>query len=160
MRRSDREIKDTDKIIDILSECDVCVLGLNDNERGVPYLLPLNFGFEQTDEGLFLYFHGAAEGRKYELIAQNPMASFEADCSHTLFSDSEKGYCTMNYRSIIGSGKIELIDKADDKLRALQLITDHYHKTHFEFNPAALHRTKVMRLKVQSLSGKAKIAKR
>ena len=66
----------------------------------------------------------------------------------------------MNYRSIIGSGTIEIIDNPEEKLKALQLITDHYHKTHFEFNPAALHRTKVMRLKVQSLSGKAKIAKR
>lgn len=160
MRRSDREIKDEGEIIDILSESDVCVLGLNDSERGVPYLLPLNFGFEKTDEGLFLYFHGAAEGRKYELIAQNPKASFETDCSHALYSDSERGYCTMNYRSIIGSGTIEIIDNPEEKLKALQLITDHYHKTHFEFNPAALHRTKVMRLKVQSLSGKAKIEKR
>ena len=60
MRRSDREIIDEQELLQVISECDVCRLALNDEE--VPYILPLNFGEEVSDGRLYLYFHGAAEG--------------------------------------------------------------------------------------------------
>ena len=44
MRRSDREITDEQELLQVISECDVCRLALNDEE--VPYILPLNFGEE------------------------------------------------------------------------------------------------------------------
>ncbi len=60
MRRSDREITDEQELLQVISECDVCRLALNDEE--VPYILPLNFGEEVSGGRLYLYFHGAAEG--------------------------------------------------------------------------------------------------
>ena len=42
MRRKDREVTDLSEIIEILKNCDVCRLALNDD--GFPYILPLNFG--------------------------------------------------------------------------------------------------------------------
>lgn len=37
MRRSDREITDEQELLQVISECDVCRLALNDEE--VPYIL-------------------------------------------------------------------------------------------------------------------------
>ena len=48
MRRNDREITEFSEMTDVMKRCDVCRLALND-EDGYPYLLPLNFGMEETD---------------------------------------------------------------------------------------------------------------
>jgi len=51
MRRSDREVKDSARIDEIIRMCDCCRLGLVDGD-GV-YIVPLNFGFKaKTEEGL------------------------------------------------------------------------------------------------------------
>lgn len=66
MRRLDREVKEFQDIVAIMERCDVCRIALNDN--GYPYILPLNFGMTVTGEKIELYFHGATEGIKYDLI--------------------------------------------------------------------------------------------
>ena len=103
MRRNDREITEFSEMTDVMKRCDVCRLALND-EDGYPYLLPLNFGMEETDGRVTLYFHGAKEGKKYDLIRKDVRASFEMDCSHRLvLSEKEDGcQCTMEYESVIG----------------------------------------------------------
>ncbi len=53
MRRKDREVTDFDKMMEILSACDCCRLGLVD-ENGA-YIVPLNFGYEEADGKLFLF---------------------------------------------------------------------------------------------------------
>ena len=70
MRRSNREITDRNEILQVMERCDVCRLALNDGEY--PYILPLNFGMEQAGEQIILYFHGATEGKKLDLIAKDP----------------------------------------------------------------------------------------
>lgn len=158
MRRSDREITDHDEILKVIAQCDVCRIALNDDVEGVPYILPLNFGYA-TDGGLTLYFHGANEGYKYDVIGRNPMASFEMDCRHRLVSDEQKGHCTMEYQSVIGRGCIEMVKDETQKLDALTLITDRYHDHHFAFNPAAAKRTTVMALRVTALTAKQRMVK-
>ena len=155
MRRSDREIKDREQIIQVMEKCDVCRLALND--EGYPYILPLNFGMEVTDGQIVLYFHGAAEGKKYELIARDNRASFEMDCSHELVLKEGKDgcSCTMKYESVIGRGRIELVSE-EEKYEALSLLMEHYHKETCPFNPSAIPRTTVMKLVVEQVSGKVR----
>lgn len=151
MRRSDREIKDINDIIKVMEKCDVCCLALNDEDY--PYILPLNFGMQAEDGQITLYFHGADEGKKYELIAKDNRATFEMDCSHNLVTDAEKGSCTMEYESVIGRGRIEMVPE-DDKFRALGLLMGHYHKEDFPFNQSVIKRTTVFKLTVEQISGK------
>lgn len=96
MRRNDREITNFEDILSIMEQCDVCRLALNDTD--VPYILPLNFGMERKDEQIYLYFHGASEGRKYELLAQNNTVSFEMDCAHRLALMWKKGTAPWNIK--------------------------------------------------------------
>ena len=44
-----------------------------------PYLVPLNFGFERTEQGVTFYFHSAVAGRKVELLRRQPTVGFELD---------------------------------------------------------------------------------
>ena len=161
MRRKDREISDHGEIMEIMGECDVCRLAFNDVVEGVPYILPLNFGYvEDINGNVTLYFHGATEGYKYDGIARDPRATFEMDCAHRLVSDRGRGYCTMEYRSIIGRGNVEIITDRDKKIEALTVLTDNYHRErHFDYNQAAVDRTTVMALHIEKMTAKQRKVK-
>ncbi len=157
MRRSDREIKEPDKIIEVMKKCDVCRLALND--EGYPYILPLNFGFRVEDGKVVLYFHGATEGTKYQLIDRDNRASFEMDCSHRLVMKEDSGSCTMEYESIIGRGLVEIVTDYDKKKEALDILMSQYHQEDFRYNEAVIARTTIMRLTVQNMTGKSRMVK-
>lgn len=151
MRRSDREVTDFSEILQIMQKCDVCRIAISDSE--CPYILPLNFGMKAENGAVELYFHGANQGTKYRLIAQNNLVSFEMDCSHRLVTRPEKGSCTMEYESVIGRGKIEILPE-NKKNRALKLIMEHYGRGDFAYNQAVLPMTTVMRLRVEKMTAK------
>ena len=156
MRRSDREIKEFNELINVMERCDVCRLAFFDEEY--PYILPLNFGMQVMDDKITLYFHGALEGKKYDLMAKNNKVGFEMDCSHRLVTDVETKNCTMEYESIIGTGILEYVDE-QDKYDALYLLMKHYHKEDFEFNKEVMSRTKIFKLIVKDFAGKRRLKK-
>ena len=159
MRQKKREITDLENIIEVIRGCDVCRLGLND-EDGYPYVVPLNFGFAVTDGKIRLFFHGAMEGHKLDLIRRDNRAAFEMDKNHELQYVEERGYCTMNYESVMGKGRIRLLDD-DEKMHALESMMAQYYKGRkAPFDPAALPRTCVFALDVEQITGKRKKPKR
>ena len=82
MRQKNRELKNFNELIEVMKNCDVCRLALNDD--GYPYILPLNFGLDISGEKITLLFHSALEGHKVALIKKDNRASFEMDCKHKL----------------------------------------------------------------------------
>lgn len=156
MRRSDREVTDRSEILDIIRRCDVCRLALNDGDY--PYILPLNFGMDTSEGGVILYFHGAAQGRKYDIITRDNRASFEMDCSHRLVTRPERKSCTMEYESVIGRGRIEIVE-GDKKLAALKLLNAHYGADNLEIDEAVAQRTVVMKLTVEDMTAKRRMVK-
>jgi nitroimidazol reductase NimA-like FMN-containing flavoprotein (pyridoxamine 5'-phosphate oxidase superfamily) len=108
MRRKDKEIVDIEDIIKIIKKCDVCRLGIFDDEY--PYIIPLNFGYNYENGELSLYFHSAVEGKKLDLIKKNNKVAFEMDCSTELISSEVPCGYTMTYESICGNGVIEILN--------------------------------------------------
>ena len=154
MRQKNREITELNEIVEVMRSCDVCRLALNDD--GYPYIVPLNFGLEVIDGTIKLYFHSALEGYKLDLIKKDNRASFEMDCKHQLQYFEEKGYCTMAYESVVGRGRIRILDE-EEKMDALKKIMRQYHKDkEAYFNPAAISRTLVYVLTVEKITGKRK----
>ena len=104
-----------------------------------------------------LYFHSALEGYKVDLMKRDNRASFEMDCNHLLQYFEDKGYCTMSYESIIGKGKIRILNP-DEKMNALRKLMAQYHNgdENKYFNPAAVERTLVYALDVEEIAGKRK----
>ena len=66
MRRSDREIKDFDEIIEVINKCDVCRLAINDGDY--PYIVPMNFGLNIEDGKVVLYFTAQARERSLNYL--------------------------------------------------------------------------------------------
>lgn len=156
MRRSDREIKDFNEIVKVIRKCEICRLALNDEKY--PYILPLNFGMQIEDGKIVFYFHGATEGKKYDLIARNNKAGFEMDCSTNLVTILEDGNCTMEYESVIGHGTVEILPD-EEKERALDILMKHYHKEDFPYNKAVISRTTVFKMTVDTCTGKRRMKK-
>ena len=152
MRRTDQEITDRQELLDVMARCDVCRLALND-ESGYPYVVPLNFGMEERDGTLYLLFHGAMTGTKYDRMERDPRAAFEMDCGHMICTDEAKGMCTMAYESVIGRGRLEPVPEAEREA-ALQCLMAHYGRPDFAFDRASVARTRVFRLAVESMTGK------
>ena len=103
MRRKEREVTDAGEIREILDECKVCRLGLSD-EDGI-YMVPMNYGYREQDGKLILYFHGAKEGKKVEMIRKDPRAGFEMDCGHGLQEGEKACQYSYYFASVIGTGK-------------------------------------------------------
>lgn len=153
MRRTDREIKDTQKMMEIMGACDCCRLGFADGED--VYIVPLNFGFAQDEAGLHLYFHGAGEGRKIALVRKTGRAGFEMDTNHQVNSHELPCEYSFRFQSIIGRGRIALVENLEEKAAALNYIMAHYSdRKDWEFPPQALAHTAVLRLDVEELSCK------
>lgn len=156
MRRSDREITDFQEIVEVIEKCEVCRLAMHDKEY--PYIVPVNYGMQLEENKIVLYFHGATEGKKYQLMEKNPKVCFEVDCNHGLYTSQEKGNCTMAYESVIGFGTIHMIPD-EEKYDALCILMKHYHKEDFAFNQAVMPQTRVWKLVVGSCTGKRRVVK-
>ena len=151
MRRTDREIKEFEEIVRVIKRCEICRLALHDGDY--PYILPLNFGMQIENGKIVLYFHGALEGKKYDLIAENNKAGFEMDCGTRLALLWEAGNCTMEYESVIGQGKVEILPESE-KEKALNILMGHYRGEDFPYNKSVIPRTAVFKLTVESCTGK------
>lgn len=156
MRRHDREITDRGEQLAILRQAEVCRIALND-EDGYPYIIPINFGVEEQEGRVLLHFHSALEGHKLELLRRDSRAAFEVDVNHQIHYLPEKGYCTAAYESVTGRGRFRILTEEQEIKDSLACLMDHYHPgENAYYNPAAIPRTTVYVLEVESMTGKRK----
>ena len=123
MRRKEREVTDIKEIREVLDSCKVCRLGMAD--EGGAYIVPLNYGYVLEDGVLTLYFHGAKEGKKLELIRKNPEVGFEMDGRHELMEGDKACQYSYYFASVIGKGKAVIVEDPEEKLRALEILMKH-----------------------------------
>ena len=153
MRRKDREVKDFDRIIEIINSCDCCRLGLVD--EGEAYIVPMNFGFDTADGKLNLYFHCASEGRKLDLLGRNKTVSFEMDTSHALTTGEHGCDWSFKYRCVMGTGTVTELADRDERIYALNRIMAHYSDCDsWEFDGRYLSVVTILKLSVETLSCK------
>ena len=153
MRRKDREITDSMRIADIISRCTCCRIGFYDN--GEVYIVPLNFGYVVNDNTYVLYFHGAKEGRKLDLIYKNPNVGFEMDTNYALnAADIACGYSAL-FQSIIGNGFVSMVSEPEEKKLGLSLLMEHNTgKRDWNFDEKMLNAVAVFKLVVTKISCK------
>ncbi len=154
MRRKDREVTNRQKILSIMNSCDVCRLGLSDDN--VPYVVPVCFAYEVGEnDNITLYFHCAEDGRKVDIMKKNPNIAFEMDTSHKLF-DNATDACGfgMQYECIMGTGTVRFVTEKDDKVPVLDLIMKHYTKKHLPYRPEFINATLIVAVDVTSISCK------
>ena len=148
MRKKDKEITDIKEIEKIIKKAIRCRIGLVDNDE--PYVVPVCFGYERSA----LYFHGALEGRKVELIKKNNRICFEIDTDVEVVKSEKPCGWTMKYRSVIGVGRAYILESDQEKSHGLRLIMRQYTGGDFSFPKSTLDRTSVVKVDIRRISGK------
>ncbi len=148
MRRKEKEIRDPAAVEAVLRAARVCRLGLSDGDQ--PYIVPLCFGYR---EGV-LYFHGAREGKKIDLLRKNPRVCFELDGPADLLEGGTPCEWSMRYRSVVGFGRARLVEGAEEKTEALGIIMGQYAHGPFRFPASRVAATAVIRVDIDRMTGK------
>ncbi len=137
-----------------------CMEILKNEPRGVlsligdddyPYGMPMNFLYIPEDNAI--YFHGGRKGHKIDAIMKNNKASF---CTY----DSgfrKPGEWSLNIKSVIAFGRIEIIDDIEETERISRLLSykftddEDYIEAEIEHD---LKRTLCFALKIEHMTGK------
>ena len=158
MRRNDREIKDRSIILDIVRSLPIGHLAMND--AGKPYGVTMNYFAEPGPDGsIVLYFHGAKEGRKADILARDPHVYFFAerdDGAKEIVRPNGMRSVTDLYVSVAGDGVMEQITEPDEKRRILIALANAFAATPFESLPdAVVEMTAVWKLVLRRPTGKS-----
>jgi nitroimidazol reductase NimA-like FMN-containing flavoprotein (pyridoxamine 5'-phosphate oxidase superfamily) len=148
MRRAEKEVLECDEIEGIIGRATVCRLAMVDD--GLPYVIPLNFGYR---DGV-LYFHSARQGRKMEILRRGGTVCFEIDTPLGLLTAPDACQWGMRYESVIGYGTPRFIDDPEEKVQALACIMAQYDDGEHTFPEAALEGTAVFALPIDSMTAK------
>ena len=149
MRRKEKEITDQTELESIIKQSQVCRLAMVDG--GVPYLVPLCFGFR---DGV-LYFHSAGEGKKIDILRKNNSVCFEFDVVRGLSTGKTACDWGINYRSVIGFGKAVILEHPEEKRSALEIITAQYADKDYKLTDGAVKETLVIKVEIENMTGKS-----
>lgn len=156
MRRSDRDVSCTMRMIDILSRCRVMRMGMCSGN--IPYVVPMNFGFEYDDEKWVFYFHCADEGRKLDILRENDRVFLEADCSHELTRGENACSYSFNFESVMAEGNAAILADHEEKAHALSILMKHQTGKDFTFTEAQTAGVTVIKVSVTSITAKCRRA--
>lgn len=153
MRRKEREIKDINELVKILSKTCVGTLSLGGGEY--PYAVSLNFGFSENDGDFKVYFHCASEGKKIELIKKNPKVCFEVHTMEKITGEGDEP-CVYScaYESVIGFGCARELTIYDEKKEALIKIMENCTGREFDFNKNQTNGVTVYEIAFSEVTGK------
>ncbi len=121
MRKKDREITDSSEIEKILKRGEVISVAMCQGDQ--PYVLPFNYGFLN---GL-IYIHSATKGFKLDVLAQNPKVSFNVVTDVQLLPADRPQDCSVAYSSVVGFGRVRMVDDPAEKLAALEAVMVQYY---------------------------------
>lgn len=148
MRRKDKKIEDSKIINAILTQSQICHIAFLDEEY--PYVVPMNYGFKDNA----LYFHCATQGKKLDLIKRNNKVGFEIIQFHELIKKEKSCDWTTKYRSIMGTGKIDIITDSDQKRAGLDILMKQHGREINTYEDKAVKRVVVLKLAIHSITAK------
>jgi len=149
MKKVHQEITDQSIVAEILRNSRICRIGIADKE--VPYVLPFNYGYKDP----YLYIHCARSGKKIDLLKENPRVCFEMEQYAEILKKDKACNWATTYRSIVGYGKIEIVDDFSQKQKGLEILMAHNGAPgKKDFEPEKVDSVLILRLTIDSLTGK------
>ena len=154
MRRFKQQLTQ-EKCIEILINEPHGVLSLI-SDTGYPYGFPITHWYDEKNG--HIYFHGAKEGRKHDLIKRNNKVSFVMENIYDIITGPQVGACecTMEFECVMGTGIIEYVSE-NEKVTSLTTMLRHYNikeGKNYHFHYEVVPKIHVLRLHVNSLSAK------
>ena len=158
IRRKDREITDKKIIEEFISTQNIIRIGFYDKFNDEVYIVPVNYGYEIENGQYIFYMHGGKGGRKYLLSKDEPKVGFEIDGNYKVLEAKDACNFSAKYQSIIGNGKIKLLDNFEEKKKGLDIIMKHTTgKSGFEYKERMIENVAVYKLNVSKLTCKGNL---
>lgn len=151
MRRKKQEITDKTEIASILASAKIIRIGFYDGAE--PYVLPFNFGYADDK----IYVHCALEGRKLDIISNNPLVAFEVTVDAGPRNNNPQTACEYgySYRCAAGTGTASVVKEEWEKIHGLNvLMKQQAGLSNPVYEPEKLEKTAVLRVDIKKISGK------
>lgn len=151
MLRKELEIKESDKIQEIIRQCTSCRIGMIFNHK--PYILPMVFGYDWEGAELYLYFHCGLRGQKNIALRESPSVCFEMDIEGELMGKGGPAHKhSRAFSAVLGEGTVEFAHNSQEKKMGFQHIMKHQTgKEEWNYSEAYLATTEVFRIHVTQL---------
>src|SRR5215211_845553 len=146
---------DQETIYRILDEALICHVGFV--ERGQPYVIPTNF----ARVGDRIVLHGAKASRLLKHIEAGNPVCVEVTIVDGLVLARSVFHHSMNYRSVVLFGMGRLVVEEQEKLAALEAVTEHLIPGRWKEarlpNPKELNATSVVSIPIDEASAKVRV---
>ena len=152
MTKRELQITDEQQIRAILDGAKVVHVGMCvDNE---PYVVPMNYGYAMEDGRLTIYLHSAQQGKKLDMIRQNPKVFFEMDCDWVPFEGEKPCQYGLSYSSVMGRGTATIVEDVEEKKRAMSLLMKTQTEKDFTFDDRLVSIVAVIRIDAAEYTAK------
>ena len=153
MTKRERQVTDEKQILQILDTAKVLHLGLAVNNE--PYVVPMNYGYTMENGKLTVYMHSAVQGKKLDMIRENPNVFFAIDCDRQPFGSGEiPCQYGLVYSSIMGKGNATIVEDVEEKIQAMKVLMKTQTEKNFEFNERLVSIVAVIRIDVEEYTAK------
>ena len=118
-RLPERGVYDRDSLDAIIDEALICHLGFV--QDGDPFVIPTI----HARDGDTIYLHGSPASRMLRLMKRGAAVCVTATIIDGIVAARSVFHHSMNYRSAVVLGEARLVDDAEERLRAMEMITEH-----------------------------------
>lgn len=159
MRRKDREITNREEMRGIIKKALFCNVAMCRDK--VPYLVPMNFGFD----GQNFYLHSAPEGLKIDILKENPQVCIEITQDLQINQSADVCKTSMRYSSVIVFGRVEFLSDRRERIKALNCIVEQLYgdrvvakKEEWVFNEDNLNNLAILKVHIEQITGKRSVS--
>ena len=144
-------VEEQEHIEELIRSCTLCYVGMAD-EKGIPYVLPMNFGYEED----VIYLHSAQEGHAISILEQNPNVCITFCTDPKLVWQNEEVACSYRMRSdsVICHGRVVFGEDYDEKVKALHIIMRQYSDREFSYSAPSVRNVKIWKVAVEKISAR------
>ena len=154
IREPQRAVYDHEAVYRILDEGFLCHVGFV--VEGQPFVIPTSYG--RKDDAL--YIHGSSASRMLRNMKDGVPVCVTVTLLDGLVLARSVFNHSMNYRSVVVLGKATLVEDREEKLAALQVLTEHILPGRWDDarqpNDKELRATSVLRLPIEEFSAKVR----
>lgn len=121
-------------------------------DNNMPYVLPMNFAWEDNT----IILHSAQHGRMWETLKKNPKVCINWTLGEELAWQDEHVGCSYRVKSktVLVEGTVEFIDDYDEKERLMKATMAQYSTREFSFNAPAIKNVGIMKVHVDKITAK------
>ena len=144
-------IEEQERIEKVIKTCQLCYVGMAD-ENGYPYVLPMNFGYENG----IIYLHSSQEGRSIRTLNKNPQVCVTFCSEPELIWQHPEVACSyrMKAGSVVCEGKVVFEEGFVEKEKALNIIMKHYSDREFKYSVPAVKNVKIWIIEIAKVMAK------